>query len=132
MLSFKIVFNLLDPRLLRGDDCSCSRCGQTKKALLSRVQVTLTIYHAVAEPVTEGVSENLTQTAHLEELELVEFGLEDDPGLGPIEKNYQCVVQADFDNQGEVRLPPDTPLEGAECRCSVLTSWSNEHCHTCP
>lgn len=56
----------------------------------------------------------------LEELELVEFGLEDDPGLGPIEKNYQCVVQADFDNQGEVRLPPDAPLEGAECRCCCV------------
>lgn len=39
------------------------------------------MYRAVAAPVTEGCSENLTQTAHLEELELVEFGLEDDPDL---------------------------------------------------
>lgn len=60
--------------------------------------VTLTTYHTVAETIMEGHSENLTQTAHLEDFELVEVVFEDDPGLRPIEKNgqYQCTVQADF------------------------------------
>lgn len=102
--------------------------NQTSSSML----VTLTMYRAVAEPVREGCSENLTQTAHLEELELVEFVLKDDPGLRSIEKNYQCAVQADFGDQGEVCLPPDAQLGGAKCSVAVLTSWSNEHCHTCP
>lgn len=55
--------------------------AKPKKLFYRGLLVTLTMYHAVAAPVTEGCSENLTQTAHLEELELVEFGLEDDPDL---------------------------------------------------
>lgn len=52
-----------------------------KKLFYRGLLVTLTMYRTVAEPVTEGCSENLTQTTHLEELKLVEFGLEDDPDL---------------------------------------------------
>lgn len=51
--------------------------------------ITLTTFRAVAEMVTKGHWENLMQTVHLEDLELVEVMFEDDPGQRSIEKNGQ-------------------------------------------